>query len=122
MKRTILLLISITLLAPFSSKAESEDCEYARSDAESTAYDLERRAKILKYCASDEGFDDLEYRANKLKRCASYSDFSDDCYSEFKKVKFAQWDAEVCDFEYIKVKSAFSDYESAVSNVSYECD
>lgn len=49
--------------------------------------------------------EDLASRAGRLKSCAENTDYSDDCSSEFRRVK-----------------SAFSDYESAVSEVSSDCD
>jgi hypothetical protein len=49
--------------------------------------------------------DDLESAARQLMSCASSDDFSDDCFSEF-----------------LRVQSAHSDYDSAVSEVSSECD
>jgi hypothetical protein len=102
--------------------AESEECEAAKSDAESYAYDLESKAKKLRRCASNEGASDLEYRAKKLQSCASYADYTDDCYSEFRKVKREYSNTEVCYREYKKTKNAFSDYESSVSDVSSYCE
>lgn len=115
--------ICIYLIFAFSdiTYAESQECESAKSDAESYAYDLESIAKKLRQCASNEGAGDLEYRAKKLQSCAGYSDFTDDCYSEFQKVKREHLD-EVCYGDYRRVKSAFSYYESAVSEVSSYCD
>jgi hypothetical protein len=43
--------------------------------------------------------------ARKLRSCAEAQDFSDDCDSEFRRVK-----------------SAYDDYESAVSSVSSSCN
>lgn len=48
---------------------------------------------------------ELETAARRLANCAGTHDFSDDCYSEFRRVK-----------------SAYDDYESAVSRVCAECD
>jgi len=49
--------------------------------------------------------DDLEYSARRLANCASNRDLTDDCESEF-----------------VRVKNAHEDYESAVSEVNSECD
>jgi hypothetical protein len=48
---------------------------------------------------------DLESYINRLLRCVEGNDLTDDCYSEFRRVK-----------------SAHSDFESAVSDVSSYCD
>ena len=60
-----------------------------------------REAKESARSAADE----LAYYAKKLKSCAENYDFSDDCYTEYRRTK-----------------NAFDDYESAVSDVSSECD
>jgi len=60
-----------------------------------------REAKERARSAADE----LAHYANKLKNCAESHDFSDDCYTEFRRTK-----------------NAFEEYESAVSEVSSECD
>jgi hypothetical protein len=49
--------------------------------------------------------DDLEGYIKRLYRCVEDNDLNDDCYSEFRRVK-----------------SAYSDFESAVSDVSSYCD
>jgi hypothetical protein len=48
---------------------------------------------------------DLEYSARQLQMCASNEDFSDDCSSEFNRIR-----------------SAHSDYESAVSDYESYCE
>lgn len=48
---------------------------------------------------------DLSDYARRLQRCADYADFSDDCSTEFRRVGYAH-----------------SEYESAVSDVSMNCD
>ena len=48
---------------------------------------------------------DLAYASRQLQHCAEDEDFSDDCSSEF-----------------YRVRSAHSDYESDVSDVSSYCD
>ena len=48
---------------------------------------------------------DLESYTKRLYRCVEGNDLTDDCYSEFRRVK-----------------SAHSDFESAVSNVSSYCN
>ena len=60
-----------------------------------------REAKERARSAADE----LVYYAERLKRCAESYDFSDDCYTEFRRTK-----------------NAFEEYESAVSEVSSECN
>ena len=60
-----------------------------------------REAKERARSAADE----LAYYANKLRSCAEDYDFSDDCYSQFRRTN-----------------NAFDDYESAVSEISNECD
>ena len=49
--------------------------------------------------------DDLERSTKRLYTCAEESNLTDDCYSEFRRVK-----------------SAHSDFESAVSDVGDYCD
>lgn len=49
--------------------------------------------------------DDLEGYVKRLYRCVEGNDLTDDCYSEFRRVK-----------------SAHSDFESAVSDVGSYCD
>lgn len=49
--------------------------------------------------------DDLESYTKRLYNCVEGNDLTDDCYSEFRRVK-----------------SAHSDFESAVSDVSSYCD
>lgn len=49
--------------------------------------------------------DDLASYAKRLKNCAEGRDFDDDCYSEFRRTK-----------------SAYDDYESAVSDVQSYCN
>ena len=49
--------------------------------------------------------DDLESYTKRLYRCVDGNDLTDDCYSEFRRVK-----------------SAHSDFESAVSDVGSYCD
>ena len=49
--------------------------------------------------------DELAHCAKRLKSCAENHDFSDDCYTEYRKTK-----------------NAFDEYETAVSEVSSECD
>ena len=49
--------------------------------------------------------DDLEGYTKRLYKCVEGNDLTDDCYSEFRRVK-----------------SAHSDFESAVSDVSSYCD
>ena len=49
--------------------------------------------------------DDLEGYVKRLYRCVEDNDLTDDCYSEFRRVK-----------------SAHSDFESAVSDVNSYCD
>jgi hypothetical protein len=48
---------------------------------------------------------ELADRARKLRNCAEAQDYSEDCSSEFRRVR-----------------SAHSDYESAVSSVQSECN
>ncbi|UJB21323.1 MULTISPECIES: hypothetical protein [Lysobacter] len=48
---------------------------------------------------------DLSHYARRLQRCADAKDFSDDCSIEFSRVR-----------------NAHDDYESAVSDVSLNCD
>jgi len=48
---------------------------------------------------------DLGGYARRLQQCAESEDFGDDCSTEFRRVK-----------------SAYSDYESAVSDVSSYCN
>ena len=60
-----------------------------------------REAKERARAAAEE----LADYARKLKNCAESYDFSDDCYTEFRRTK-----------------DAFEDYESAVSDVSSECN
>jgi len=60
-----------------------------------------REAKERARSAADE----LVYYAERLKRCAESYNFSDDCYTEFRRTK-----------------NAFEEYESAVSEVSSECN
>lgn len=48
---------------------------------------------------------ELSSYARRLEQCADNQDFSDDCYAEF-----------------LRVKSAYDDYESAVSDVSSYCE
>jgi hypothetical protein len=54
---------------------------------------------------ADAAADELESAANDLSRCAKDTDFSDDCSHRFRGVR-----------------SAHSDFESAVSEVQSECD
>ena len=49
--------------------------------------------------------DELAHYAKRLKGCAENYDFSDDCSSEFRRTK-----------------NAFGEYESAVSDISSECE
>ena len=60
-----------------------------------------REAKESARSAADE----LAYYAKRLKDCAENYDLSYDCYTEYRRTK-----------------NAFDDYESAVSEVSSECD
>ena len=125
LRRNILALLFPLILFsvhPQITYGQSEECTAAQSDAEDYASELDSKAKKLRRCASSEGAEDLERRAKKLQRCAGYMDFSDDCYSEFRKVKREYYNAEVCYREYKKTKSAFSDYESSVSDVSSYCE
>lgn len=48
---------------------------------------------------------DLEGYVMRLHRCVESNDLTDDCYTEFRRVR-----------------SAFSDFESAISEVNSECD
>jgi len=118
------ILFSVTILFSFSNSAysQSEECEDAMYEAESYADDLESRAKKLRNCTSSEGTADLERRSKKLQSCAGWDDYTDDCSSEFRKVKREHSNVDVCYSEYRKTKNALSDYESAVSEVSYYCD
>lgn len=49
--------------------------------------------------------DELESYTKRLYRCIQNNDLTDDCYSEFRRVK-----------------SAHSDFESAVSDVGSNCE
>lgn len=118
-----ILVITLFLVGIYSQDTygQSEECRSAQSNAEDSAYELESNARRLTRCASSEDASDLEYRARRLQRCAGWMDFSDDCYSQFRRVKREYSAAEVCDREYRRTRSAFSDYESAVSDVSSWC-
>lgn len=48
---------------------------------------------------------ELASYARRLEQCAENEDFSDDC-----------------DLEFRRVKSSYEDYESAVSDISSDCD
>lgn len=53
---------------------------------------------------ADAAAGDLASYSRRLQRCAESGDYSNDCSSEFRRVK-----------------SAYSDYETASSNVTSEC-
>ena len=68
-----------------------------RSGKSSACRDAQERAESA---ASE-----LADRARKLRNCAEAQDYSEDCSSEFRRVR-----------------SAHSDYESAVSSIQSECN
>jgi hypothetical protein len=77
--------VIVKMLSRSSAPKNTDDCEDAWDEANSTA-------------------DDVVYYSKRLITCVENSDHSDDCYSEARRVR-----------------SYHSDYESAVSEVQYEC-
>lgn len=114
----------LVLLCTVSGMAvgESTQCLDARSAAENYAHELERAAKKLKYCATDNNAIDLYSTTRKLEACAGAGYLARDCSSEFQKAKQDVTRTSLCDYEFTKATGVFNEYEAALVEVGNNCE
>lgn len=84
MKSKIFSLLILLMMSTNFIYAESEECEDAKSNAETTLFDFESSVRSLSNCISYQ-----------------YENYSDDCSSEFIRVQSAHSDYELAIFAVI---------------------